>query len=271
MDYLKIILVLSIGIILLRFVHHQFSRKWIQPKNKKISGKWRTILKKEVSFYNKLTRKEKKLFEFKIQEFIANCEIVGVETTAADLDKVLIAASAVIPIFAFPEWKYKNLNTILLYENTFNMDFETEGKDRRILGMVGTGYMDRKMILSKKALRKGFKNETDKRNTAIHEFVHLIDKMDGSVDGIPKVLLEKQYVIPWIDMIEHKLEEMAKDKSDINPYATTGREEFFAVLSEYFFETPLLLKKKHPKLYDMLEEIFDQDLIGMHKNFRNKN
>ncbi len=270
MNYFKILAVLLIGIVLLRFVHLQYSKKWIEPKSKKLSGKWRTILKKEVSFYNKLTKKDKELFEFKIQEFIANCEVVGADTLIADLDKVLVAASAVIPIFAFPEWKYKNLGTVLIYSDTFNIDFETKGKDRKILGMVGTGYMDGKMILSKKALRKGFKNETDKRNTAIHEFVHLIDKMDGSVDGIPKVLLEKQYVIPWIDMIERKLEEIANDKSDINPYAATGREEFFAVLSEYFFETPLLLKKKHPQLYGMLEEIFEQDLIGMHKNFRAK-
>ena len=270
MNYFRILVVLIVGILLLRFVHLRYSKKWVKPKSEKISGKWRTILKREVSFYNRLTKKEKKLFEFKIQEFIANCEIIGSDTLVTDLDKVLVAASAVIPIFAFPEWKYKNLDTVLIYPDTFNMDFETEGKDRKILGMVGTGYMEGKMILSKKALRKGFKNETDKRNTAIHEFVHLIDKMDGSVDGIPKVLLEKQYVIPWIDMIERKLEEIAKDKSDINPYATTGREEFFAVLSEYFFETPLLLKKKHPQLYEMLEEIFDQDLIGMHKNFRNK-
>ncbi len=268
MDYFKILLVLLIGIALLRFVHVKFSKKWVEPNEKKIPKKWRTILKKEVSFYNKLKKEEKALFEFKIQEFVANCEIVGAKTIITDLDKVLVAASAVIPIFAFPEWKYKNLETVIIYEDTFNLDFETDGEDRNILGMVGTGYMERKMILSKKALRKGFKNETDKRNTAIHEFVHLIDKMDGSVDGIPKVLLEKQYVIPWIDMIERKLEEIAKDKSDINPYAATGREEFFAVLSEYFFETPLLLKKKHPQLYEMLEEIFDQDLIGMHKNFR---
>ena len=118
------------------------------------------------------------------------------------------------------------------------------------------------MILSKQALHKGFKNETDKRNTAIHEFIHLIDKMDGAVDGIPHVLLEKQYVIPWVDMIEQKVETIVKNKSDINPYATTNRAEFFSVLGEYFFERPHLLKKKHPVLYEILEEIFDQDLAA---------
>ncbi|MEO1516501.1 MAG: M90 family metallopeptidase [Bacteroidota bacterium] len=221
---------------------------------------WRPVLGKHVKYYARLTAAQKLLFERKLMEFLANCTITGVETEVEDLDKLLIGASAVIPIFGFPEWKYKNLDEILLYPSSFNMSFDTTGKDRPILGMVGTGFMDGKMVLSKTALRQGFQNETDKRNTAIHEFVHLIDKSDGSVDGIPRALLERQYVIPWMDMIERKLEVIASRKSDIHPYASTGREEFFAVLSEYFFERPFLLKKKHPELYEMLEEIFDQDL-----------
>ncbi len=258
---LKAGLILLISVIMLYFVNKLYTRQWVKPQNP-FPAKWRTILQKEVPYYIDLDKQRKPLFEYKLKEFLLNCKITGINTTVTDLDKVLVGASAVIPIFGFPEWKYKNLREVLLYPGSFNLDFDTEGRNRPILGMVGTGYMNEKMILSKKALRLGFKNETDKKNTAIHEFVHLIDKMDGTVDGVPGVLLEKQYVIPWMDMIERKLEDMAKRKSDINPYATTGREEFFAVLSEYFFERPLLLKKKHPVLYQMLEEIFDQDLDG---------
>ena len=235
-------------------------KSWKEPTGL-FPKKWKKILLQLVPYYQKLNKEEKELFEYKVLEFLLNCTITGVETTVTDTDKLLLAASAVIPIFAFPEWKYKNLNEVLLYPNSFDLDFKTSGKGRNILGMVGTGYMDDKMILSKKALHEGFKNETDKRNTAIHEFVHLIDKMDGSVDGIPQVLLEKQYVIPWIDMIEQKIEIIVKKKNDINPYAATSRAEFFAVLSEYFFERPYLLKKKHPDLFEILEEIFDQDLM----------
>ena len=71
------------------------------------------------------------------------------------------------------------------------MNFQTSGQNRNILGMVGTGYMDKKMILSQTALRQGFLNETDKKNTAIHEFIHLIDQADGQIDGIPKCAIRK--------------------------------------------------------------------------------
>ena len=88
----------------------------------------------------------------------------------------------------------------------------------------------------------------------------MIDKSDNIIDGIPSLLLEKQYTIPWLDLINQKIEEIYKDKSDINPYGATNRAEFFAVISEYFFERPQLLKRKHPELYQILEEIFDQDM-----------
>jgi len=126
--------------------------------------------------------------------------------------------------------------------------------------MVGTGFMEGKMILSQPALIHGFKNESDKQNTAIHEFVHLIDKTDGSTDGIPSLLLEKQYTIPWIDLISKKIDEIFEGQSDINPYGGTNRIEFFSVASEYFFERPKLLKRNHPELYKLLEKVFRQDM-----------
>ncbi|CAL2101815.1 Peptidase [Tenacibaculum sp. 190130A14a] len=229
---------------------------------------WKPILIQNVTFYNALNTQQKELFEFKIQEFLLNCEIIGVDTTVEEIDKVLIAASAVIPIFNFPNWHYPNLSEIILYPNSFNHDFETTGPDRMILGMVGNGYLEGKMILSRHALRLGFQNESDKKNTAIHEFVHLIDKLDGNVDGIPEVLLEKQYTIPWIDLMNKKMDEIYDETSDINPYGGTNRAEFFSVVSEYFFERPKLLAKKHPQLYDLLEHMFQQDMEDKNLHFK---
>jgi hypothetical protein len=234
---------------------------WKKP-SKKIPKNWKKILLENVSFYKSLYPEEKQLFEFKVQEFLLNVRIIGVNTSVIEFDKVLVAASAIVPIFAFPEWQYLNLNEVLLYPSLFSESFDTEGSGRNIAGMVGTGYMEGKMILSKQALHLGFKNESDKKNTAIHEFVHLIDKADGSTDGIPELLLEKQYTLPWIDLIQKKIEEIYEGESDINPYGATNKTEFFAVISEYFFERPKLLKQKHPKLYSLLEEIFNQKMAS---------
>ncbi|NQZ75794.1 MAG: zinc-dependent peptidase, partial [Ekhidna sp.] len=103
-------------------------------------------------------------------------------------------------------------------------------------------------------------NTKDKRNVGIHEFVHLFDKEDGLIDGIPPGFEEKEFALPWVDFIQAKTKEIVANRSDIDGYATTNRQEFFAVASEYFFERPKLLRKKHPELYELLEEVFKQEL-----------
>ncbi len=116
--------------------------------------------------------------------------------------------------------------------------------------------MEGALLLSKHALHLGFENNTDKQNTAIHEFVHLIDKLDGDIDGIPSLLMDKQYVLPWINLIHAQMQSIANNRSDVNSYAYTNKAEFFAVVAEYFFERPELLQKKHPELYQMLHHMF---------------
>jgi Mlc titration factor MtfA (ptsG expression regulator) len=255
---LSVVIIVIIGFFLIWLLRRNKSR-WIVPEEP-FPKDWRIILNQEVSFYNSLSEEEKNRFEYKVQEFLLNCRITGIETSIDTTDKVLVASSAVIPIFEFNDWKYSNIHEVLLYPSMFNKEFDTLGSDRDILGMVGSGYMEGKMILSQQALKHGFKNESDKKNTAIHEFVHLIDMTDGSIDGIPSLLLEKQYSIPWIDLINKKIDEIYDGESDINPYGGTNRAEFFSVVSEYFFERPKLLAKNHPDLYDLLKRVFKQDM-----------
>ena len=233
--------------------------KWKNP-TKPFPNEFRVILNTKVVFYTNLTRKDKIAFEYKIQEFLLNHRITGIECDLTIEDNLLVAASAVIPIFKIPNWNYSNLYDVFIYPDHFNFNHEIKGDNRTILGMVGTGNMEGKMILSIKALKHGFKNEADKNNTAIHEFVHLIDKLDGTIDGIPNVLLDKQYTLPWIDLMERKINEINENNSDIKRYGGTSKIEFFAVASEYFFERPKLMSKKHPQLYNYLENIFKHDI-----------
>lgn len=218
------------------------------------------LLAARVSFYKDLNAQERLRFEKKIASFLGRIKIEGVGTEVSPLDRILVGASAVIPIFGFDSWQYKNLGTVLLYPDTFNKDFQFEDGDRSILGMVGDGYMNGQMILSQSALRRGFANSTAGENTGIHEFVHLLDKSDGAVDGIPQNFMPHEYAKPWLQMMHQEINRIAQNKSAINPYAMTNEAEFFAVTSEYFFEKPDYLKEKHPELYEQLSEIFSQDL-----------
>ena len=226
----------------------------IQP----ITDQNRNLLQEYVEFYKHLPDSQKIEFEKRIQLFLSRVRITGVKTAVEELDRVLIASSAVIPIFGFPGWEYVNLNEVLLYPDSFGEEFEQEGHHRSTLGMVGTGALNNVMILSQHELRQAFINKTGKTNVAIHEFIHLVDKTDGTIDGIPEFILERKYILPWLQLVRKNIHEILADKSDINPYGATNEAEFFAVVAEYFFERPELLESKHPELYELLSRIFRQ-------------
>ncbi|MBK0383500.1 zinc-dependent peptidase [Pedobacter sp. SD-b] len=236
-------------------------------KNKLNSGKhpklnsfdFDKLLQEHVIFYQNLGIEEKTKFKNALNEFLEHTDIEGVGTEITDLDRVLIASSAVIPVFSFAGWRYKNLRNVILYPDTFNGQYQYEGEDRGILGMVGTGYMNGQMLLSRAALVQGFSKNNGKHNTAIHEFVHLLDKSDGSTDGIPEILMAHDYSIPWLKMMHQEMRKIEKGKSDIDSYALTNEAEFLAVVSEYFFEKSGAFEKNHPELYNILSKMFLQD------------
>lgn len=219
---------------------------------------WESVLTEEVRFYQELTIEKRAFFKKRMMAFLAEVNVEAVQFELTDRDKIFVAASAVIPIFNFGDWHYNNLDTVLIYPDYFNasLEFHSEGEDRNIGGMVGSGRFKNHMILSRKALTFGFTNKTDKGNTAIHEFVHLLDMMDGETDGIPEFLLGKENIAPWLDLMYKEMDAINNDSSDIRKYGGTSEVEFFAVAAEYFFERPDLFKRKHPELYKMLQRCF---------------
>src|SRR6185437_13445769 len=212
-----------------------------------------------VSYYGRLDKENKLIFEEKIKEFLSYVRIDGIDTTVDEIDKLLVASSAIIPVFGFKKWKYYNLNNVLLYPDSFNKEkFLASGYEKNTLGMIGNGPMQNVMILSKPSLRWGFQS-LSASNTGIHEFVHLLDKEDGEVDGLPEALLNRKYNSVWLNLVNKNIELIMNGESDINNYAASNKAEFFAVTSEYFFNQPDLFKENHPELFEILCKIFNQD------------
>ena len=94
-------------------------------------------------------------------------------------------------------------------------------------------------------------------------FTHLIDMADGECDGYPERLKEFSFSIPWFEMVEEKINDINENNSNIRKYGATNRSEFFAVASEYFFERPRMLNKKHPELFKSLTKFYKQDVLDI--------
>ena len=249
---LQIFFVLILLVLLILFVYRPRKIKGIVLR----PDQFRPVLNENVKFYQRLDKDGKKIFEEKVQKFLHDVRITGITTTVEDIDRILIAAGAIIPVYSFRDWEYTNLHEVLLYPGIFNEEFEQEGYYRSISGMVGSGPMQNVMVISKADLRRSFIDNYSTRNTAIHEFVHLIDKMDGTMDGIPEILIERKHVNHWLHIMNETVQQIKNGESDIDIYAATNQAEFFAVVSEYFFERPDLLRANHPQLFQMLERIF---------------
>ncbi len=259
---LYMLTIIKYGIVMLLVV--LFIYLAYQPRRKKqfaLPENYRQLLEQYVHFYALLPETRKKHFEERLLRFLASVKISGANAEVEDLDRVLVGAAAIIPVFNIWDWEYVNLKEVLIYPGNFNIDFDQYGMERHVLGMVGTGAMQNVMILSKWELREGFINRQTKRNTAIHEFVHLVDKMDGTVDGVPEILLERTYVEQWKRLLEHTISKIEKGESDIDPYAATNAQECFAVMAEYFFEQPGQFRINHPEIHEMMERIFYYDRI----------
>jgi Mlc titration factor MtfA (ptsG expression regulator) len=253
---MKIILLLIIvGIIVIIFRKRKLKEELIEAA-RIAPDKMDQELEEHVIFYQRLNTEEKASFRKRAQHFLDTTRITPVkDITITELDRLYVASSAIIPIFHFPDWAYNNLDEVLIYPGTFTQDFSEEEEKRNVLGMVGDGAMHRMMILSLPSLRAGFERN-GAGNTGIHEFVHLLDKADGATDGIPDYMIPKDMVEPWIRQMHRTIREIRENDSDINPYAGTNDAEFFAVLSEYFFQKPAFLQEHHPDLYRILVETY---------------
>lgn len=224
--------------------------------------RYRAILNSEVAFYQSLDQAGKTRFENLAKIFLDEVAITGINEVVDAQVRILVAASAIIPIFGFEDFEYSGLGEVLIYPGSFNDRYETQnGADRNIAGMVGTRHLGGVMILSKPSLIAGFSIQNDKSNVGIHEFAHLVDKHAGEIDGVPSTA-PNQTIDPWVRWVG---EELKREGSfaDINDYAYTNAAEYFAVLSEYFFDSPAQLQNSHPKIYRLMRQMYHQDTKGL--------
>jgi Mlc titration factor MtfA (ptsG expression regulator) len=251
----RIIVLLVLALMLLAYNRMKKSRRvYRRLPDRPFPNQWREILKRRVPFYQNLRSLEKTKFEEAIHIFLLNYKIVGEGTQVTDLDRILVAAGGVIPTFRLEKWHYLKLDTVVIYPNKFQIP-ETEQMAR---GLVGWGEMEGQMWLSRKALYQGFHDQTDNKNVAIHEFIHLMDMQDGMVDGVLEGLMAEEDIDNWQNLFEEKATLIAShDNASIRRYAKTSPVEFLAATGEHYFENPDDLRRGHPRVYEVLDKIFN--------------
>ena len=106
-------------------------------------------------------------------------------------------------------------------------------------------------------------DEDDLMNIVIHEFAHKLDMRNGAADGQPPLhsgMSRERWRAVFDAAYRHFCDAVDRGKETfIDPYAAEHPSEFFAVVSEVFFEWPHELKADYPEVYEQLALFYRQD------------
>lgn len=196
--------------------------------------------------------------------FLAGKELAGANGfDPSDDIKLAIALQACLPILNLGIEFYDGWVGVLVYPS----DFVIPRRETDAAGVVheyddtvaGEAWTGGPVLLSWQ--RDG--HDAGRMNVVIHEFAHKLDMLNGSVDGLPP-LPEGMSRRAWAAAMSAAYEDFcrrvdAREHTALDPYAAEHPSEFFAVMSEAFFETPLLLKREYPAVYQQLRAFYRQD------------
>ncbi|PCJ56966.1 MAG: hypothetical protein COA79_17330 [Planctomycetota bacterium] len=192
---------------------------------------------------------------------------VGLEISTSI--KIVIAAQACMLLLNRKTNYYPKLSVIYVYPDAFQSQQVTnEGGVETVENIIRSGesWTNGPVVLSWNHTMHGANDIKDGQNVVFHEFAHQLDQEDGSNDGMPIHESTSQY-IAFARMIENKYDKLQKrimnrKKTVMDPYGGTSKAEFFAVLTETFFEKPRQLKRKHPELYDEVKDYYKLDPLS---------
>ena len=97
-------------------------------------------------------------------------------------------------------------------------------------------------------------------NVVFHEFAHMLDAEDGTLDGTPRLRSPGQRD-QWISVCRRHFDalRMGSGSELLSDYAATRPSEFFAVCSEVFFTRGDELCEQSPDLYAAFRDYYGQD------------
>jgi Mlc titration factor MtfA (ptsG expression regulator) len=224
----------------------------------------------QLSHYRYLSKEEKEKIERSILLFVYTKTFTGVKLDVTEEMKIVIAFYACLLLLHIETDNcYDNLKTIIIYNQPVLIErLQDNGGifSKEQLLIEGQSANDTVVIIWHEAKREAY--HPRKENVIIHEFTHEIDFMNGEIDGIPP--LERSKYHEWTNILYREFQQLHNialknrewgDYRFIGEYAAANEAEFFAVLTERFFESPHSLKKKFPDLYNVLKDFYHIDTV----------
>ncbi len=179
--------------------------------------------------------------------------------------RVAIAIQACILILNLGLDYYRGWVEVIVYPDEFVAEYDyvdEAGVSHHVeASMTGESWERGPVVLSwADAQQAGL---GDGYNVVIHEFAHKLDMLNGEPNGFPPLHADMQRTA-WADAFAAAYADFCGKVDDgrhleIDEYAAESPAEFFAVMSESFFECPVRVRDIYPDAYTQLARFYRQD------------
>jgi Mlc titration factor MtfA (ptsG expression regulator) len=195
--------------------------------------------------------------------FLAEKQFSGAHgMEVSDAMRVSIAAQACLPILELGLDWYSGFTGIVVYPGDFRVQ-RTETDEHGVVHewddeLAGEAMPGGPVVLSWDAAA----NDPE-INVVIHEFAHKLDMLNGAADGLPPLhpgMDPAAWTRAFREAYEGFCDAVDRGKETwLDPYAGEHPSEFFAVISEAFFEQPAETRRRYPDVYEQLRLFYKQD------------
>lgn len=215
---------------------------------------------------NRLDADERQRLQVLATVFLHDKQLIGKGTVVLNQAmRLVIALQACLPILNLGMSWYQGWSSVLVYPDDFTAErdeVDAAGVVHRVRHrLAGEAWSDGPVILSWNDVREA--GAIDGTNLVVHEFSHKLDMRNGVANGFPP-LHKGMSVAAWSDAMSSAFSHFqAREENGqtlpFDGYAASSPAEFFAVLSEVFFEQPAAIADHYPAVYDLLSAFYRQD------------
>lgn len=234
---------------------------------------WRTLLRRRVPLVARLPADLQLQLKQHMQVFVAEKTFIGCAGLEVSEEmRVVVAANACLLLLNRPDAAayFPKVRQILMYPGAFvvnrrHTDAAGVQLEQRE-ALAGESWGEGQVVLSWQDTLEGSATPNDGRNVVIHEFAHQLDQENGRAVGAPlPVLGDARYnAARWQQVFEDAYEHLRQqvfmgEQGLLNHYGAQDPAEFFAVVTEAFFEQGRLLAAEYPQVYAELRGFFRVD------------
>jgi len=188
---------------------------------------------------------------------------------------LIISLQACLPVLKLGLESYAGWSAVIVYPSGFapQRDFTDENGvvHQERSNLAGESWQRGPVILAwDESERAG---NIDGHNLVIHEFAHKLDMQNGVANGFPPLPAGMDSTA-WLEAFSAGFEDFQHacnrgEATGIDCYGASSPAEFFAVLSEVFFERPDVLQQHYAAIYDQLQKYYRQAPLARMNNIGN--